>query len=295
MAGYHPRVRRLALGLGIVLGCGHAAPPRGLVRLEVPTDHGLSDLTLDGTGAAWVVAERSAAAYRITLDPGATRVVAIARVPIDGVPPDTDLEAIAWLGPDRFAIGVEGHAAGGARIYLATLAAGRLALGPAIELPEALVGVPIADNDGVEGLCGRGDTLFAAIESTGRDAAGRWAPIVRIDLAGAAPTVTRLALTSATGKLSALSCALAPDGAAQLFAIERHFGVTRIVAAEVPAGAAPGQRLASRVRRDLTGEPGFALNLEGLAALPDGRWLTVVDNQFGTITGPSLLVVIDAR
>ncbi|MCE9578378.1 MAG: esterase-like activity of phytase family protein [Deltaproteobacteria bacterium] len=299
-------MQRIAIvSVGILVGCGHAAPPpatapaaaapAGIVRIEVPTDNGLSDLSLDDSGGAWVVAERNASAYRIALDAAATRVVSIDRVPIDGVPPDTDLEAITWLGPDRFAIGVEGHAHGAARVYVATLAGGRITLGQAIELPEALVGLPIGDNDGVEGVCGRGDTIFASIESNAKDDQGRWAPIVRIDLAGGAPTVTRLSLTSDTGKISALSCTIDPDGTGHLQAIERHFKVTHIITAEVPAHAAPDQRLATTVVRDLADELHFELNLEGLATLPDGRWLTVVDNQYETITGPNLLVVIGAK
>jgi len=37
-----------------------------------------------------------------------------------------------------------------------------------------------------------------------------------------------------------------------------------------------------------------ALNLEGLARLPDGRVVAVVDNQYRTITGPDELLVFRA-
>jgi hypothetical protein len=314
-------VQRIAIAcLGILLGCGHTAAPRaapapvavappaivpapaaiapvGLTKLELVSDNGLSDLALDDHGAAWVVAERSASAYRIVLDPGATKVVSSARFPVDGVPPDTDLEAIAWLAPDRFAIGVEGHAHGAARVYLAELADGRIKFTRTIDLSPQMVGLPIADNDGVEGVCGAGQVIFASIESTAQDDAGRWAPIIRIDLAdpAAAPRVTRLPLTSAHGKISALHCAIDADGTAHLIAIERHFDVSRIVTADVPRDAAANQRLVSRVVRDLTDELGGKLNLEGIAPWPDGRWLTVVDNQYDKITGPNLLVVVGAK
>jgi hypothetical protein len=69
-----------------------------------------------------------------------------------------------------------------------------------------------------------------------------------------------------------------------VIAIERHFGVSRIIHFTL------GDRAATVVR-DLV-ELAAGRNFEGIARLPDGRIALVNDNQYKTIDGPSQLVIV---
>jgi Esterase-like activity of phytase len=293
----------VALVLALAAGChrkaaehhrngpiDQAAAARLFDRVRIDTDNGLSGIAVDDTGALWVESERDQSVYRIVLD--GVRVASIKRLAVDGVPADTDLEAIAWLGPGRLAFGTESHSDDRAQIVLASVDDRGVHATRTIDLPKDRLGVAVQVNDGVEGLCGAGDHLIASIETTGHDAAGRWAPIVRIDLGDGKARVTQvaqLALPSARGKLSALECTIDPDGTAHLFAIERHFEIAHILRADLPPTETG--RITPRVVLDLGPVLDGALNLEGLGVLPDGRVVSVVDNQYDRITGPNELLV----
>lgn len=275
-------------------------------EVEVATAPGLSGLAADETGALWTVAERAARAYRIVLD--ANLRPAIETFPIEGMPAGTDLEGIAVLGGGRFALGTEGHDDGVATVLVAERRGAALAVTGSITLPEREVGIPLAKNHGAEGVCGAGDTIIAAIEGAGEEGGRRWAPVLRIaagaivrtsgaasdDVRGATMMRThRMWLTTRTGKLSGLDCRIAADGAVLGWAIERHFEVTRVLRFALPppgAGAATGD-ITPTIALDLDPVLNGQLNLEGIAVLPDGRIVAVVDNQWKTITGPSELLV----
>lgn len=254
-------------------------------QVELATAPGLSGLASDDAGGLWTVAERAARAYRITLD--AQEQPAIETFTVEGVPPRVDLEGIAWLGGGRFALGTEGRTDGVATVLLAERRGEALAVTSTITLPAARVGIDLPANHGAEGVCGSGDTIVVAIEGAGRAGGRRFAPIVRIEH-GAIVRTHRLWLTSEIGKLSALDCTLAPDGTGALLAIERHFAVTKVLRAELPAG--PGD-ITPTEALDLGPVLNSQLNLEGIARLPDGRVVAVVDNQWKTLQGPSRLLV----
>lgn len=264
--------------------------------VPVDTAHGLSGLAAEGS-ALWTLAERAATAYRITLD--AALRPTVEAFPIEGLEAGFDLEGIAMLGPGRFALGTEGRLDGVATVLLAERRGAALAVTRTIQLPESSVGLPLAQNHGAEGVCGAGDTVIVSIETagegTGGDAGRRWAPIVRLDLARGGTAIARthrLWLTSKTGKISGLDCTVAPDGSAAVWAIERHFEVTRFLRFTVPpAGAGPAATdLTPEIALDLPEVAGRD-NLEGIAALPGGVLAAVVDNQWKTITGPSRLLI----
>jgi hypothetical protein len=294
-------MRRAAVGVAIALGaCGSRSPSidrdRAAALFElvpIATDNGLSDLAVDDAGAIWTESERDHSVYRITLD--GARVASSVRYEVAGAPDGVDLEALAWLGPGLLAFGTEGRTDSRAQVLLAAIdeAAHRVTVTRAIDLPAGSLGLTVAPNDGVEGLCGRGEDLIAAIESTATDAGGRWAPIVRIDARTGAIAVTRLGLTSDKGKLSALACTIDADGTAHLLAIERHFAITRLVRAELPR-AAP-VRVAPTIAIDLAPALRGALNLEGIGVSRDGRVIAVVDNQYDGITGPNELLLFKPR
>jgi hypothetical protein len=273
----------------LVAACGQSEIDReragklfGEVKLD--TAPGLSGLATDDTGGIWTIAERDRKAYRITLDaqdrPSPEPLV------VEGVPHSIDLEGIAWLGGGKFALGTEGKRDGIATVLLAERRGQTLAVTKSIELPEARLGMSLPANHGAEGVCGAGDAILVAIEATGTDGGKRFAPIVRIEN-DAIVRVHRMWLTTKLGKLSALDCTLAADGTAEVLAIERHFKVTKILRFTLPT--TDGDITPTEVL-DLGPVLNSRLNLEGIA-VANGRVFAVVDNQWKTLQGPSLLLV----
>lgn len=267
---------------------------------EVPVDtaDGLSGLAADHGGALWAIAERDARAYRITLD--AALVPTVETFEVRNVPDGTDLEGIAVLDhgemPSKFAFGTEGQLDGKATVLLAQREGNVITVSDqAIELPSSAVGIELKQNQGAEGICGDGDTIFVAIEGAGVDDGKRWAPVLRV-VGGRVAQLYRVWLTSKQGKLSGLDCRVAPDGSATVLAIERHFEVTKVLRFNLfpsTAGGSgtPRSDLTPEVVLDLSPVLRSGLNLEGIAWTDDGRVSAVVDNQWTTITGKSELVV----
>jgi hypothetical protein len=267
----------------------HAAARHAFVRVPIDAAPGLSGLASDDAGGMWTVAERAGAAYRITLAPDLTPTVT--RVAIAGVPPGVDLEAIAVLGEGRFAFGTEGKGDGSATVLLAGREDGAIVVDGVIDLPEDRLGVKLAANHGAEGVCGHADTIVTAIEATGQDGGGRFAPLVKT-VRGEIVAVHRLRLATATGKLSGLDCTVADDGSIAGWAIERHFEVTRLVRFTLPPIQHDRAVIVPTLAIDLGPILHGSLNLEGIARTTDGRVVAVVDNQWKRITGPSELLVM---
>ncbi len=255
-------------------------------EITLDTAPGLSGLAVDDDGALWTVAERDAKAYIITLD--GTKAAKLQTFTIDGIPEGHDIEAIGWLGKGRFAFGTEGHTDGVATVLLADERMDRLRITGTITLPQERIGVKLPANHGVEGICGAGNTIVAAIEEVGEVDGKRWAPIVQIEN-GAITQVHKLWLTTKTGKISSLDCQRGADGAIHALAIERHFEVTRLLRFALPA-TTDGD-ITPTISLDLDTVLNGKLNLEGVALLPDGTVVAVVDNQYKTIEGPSELLV----
>lgn len=252
-------------------------------EVELDTKHGLSGLAAGADGALWTIAERDEVAYRITMTGLAAKLEAF---PVTDLPSGLDLEGIAALGDNRFALGTEGRVDGIATVLLAEVHEQTMRVTKAITLPAARIGVELPANHGAEGICGANTTLLAVIEETGKDRGKRFAPIVRI--AGDRITrVNRLWLTTKTGKLSALDCTIDKDGTAHAVAIERHFEVTKLLRFDLPD--ADGDIAPTEVL-DLGPVLHSRLNLEGIAEV-DGKVFAVTDNQWKSLQGPSLLLV----
>lgn len=292
-----PSASAISLASALALALASSACSKAIGReraaalfteVTVDTAPGLSGLAVDDAGRLWTVAERAERAYRITLD--ADLRPTIEPFPVVGMPHGFDLEGIALLGGDRFALGTEGHDDGAATVLVAELRGTTLAVTQSIDLSDREVGIHIQRNYGAEGVCGGGDTIIVAIEGAGEDAGRRWAPVLRITN-GAIARRHRLWLTSATGKISGLDCVVAPDGTATSWAIERNFEVTRLLRFTLPPAGTGPDDITPTVSLDLAPVLHGKLNLEGIARMPDGRIVTVIDNQWKTITGPSELLV----
>jgi hypothetical protein len=259
-----------------------AAERGGFEIVQIDTPPGMSDLTLDDRGVMWSIAERNREVLELEL--GKPPI----RHPLDGVPLGIDTEGLAWLSDGHFAIGAEGAAEPTAAIMFGELRMGHLVITRTRKLINADLGIELTINHGIEAVCGRGDELLAASETVGRLPDGsRYAPLVRLH--GDELTITKVKLTTDSGKLSALDCSFDGDGTAEVIAIERHFGVSRILRFTVKRDDA---EVTPTVELDLHPILQDALNLEGIVRLRDGRWVLINDNQHskGANGGTQLLV-----
>jgi hypothetical protein len=256
------------------------------VFVEVPLDAppGLSGLALDDNDALWAIPERDHQLVEIRLDGdfATTKLY-----PISGIPPGVDTEGLAYLGDNKFAIAFEGQDEAIAGVFFAERKGDRIVVTRTRQLTSPELGVALTSNHGAEGACGRGSDVLIGIEATGKLPDGkRYAPIAWLH--GDVLTVTKLKLTSDVGKVSSLDCTIARDGTANVWAIERHYGVSRILKFDMK----PGDReVAPKITLDLGPILNDSLNLEGIVQLRDGRLVAVVDNQSATIEGPNELLV----
>jgi hypothetical protein len=280
------------LALLLLAACGHAghsgpAPGTGVpVAIDLDTDPGLSDLALAPDGALWTESERGRSIYRLTLDGDA--VASLDRFDVTNVPDGDDIEAIAMIDADHFALGTETHGVGSASVWFASRNDAAIDARGGFDI----TGVQIDDNNGIEGICADDQIVVAAIETVIVDGDARYAPVIvqRTDVARdlLAPAIDRVKLTSATGKLSAMSCTLG-EQELEILAIERHYDVSRLIAFTLPRFG--DATVEATVVRDLT-ELSAGRNFEGVARLADGRIALIVDDQGATITGPSQLVIL---
>lgn len=297
-------MKRLVAAL-VLAACGSGGPKsydraaaRGVFdEVDYGTLPGLSDLALDPQGHLWAIPERDRYLVELavpakTPEPGLHP--AAAQVKLAGLPDDVDTESLAWLGPDRIAIGIEGQDTPTAGVAWATRKGDAFVVDRTLPLDDTVLGLKLKKNHGSEGLCALADgDLLVAIEETAHlpNSGARYAPIVRIH-DGAIARVYQLVLATDVGKISALAC----TGAGHVAAIERHFGVSRLVTFEVPplapsaTDAAPAP-LHETLVLDLAPILRDSLNLEGLATLPDGRVVAIADNQSKTVEGPDALLV----
>lgn len=252
-------------------------------EIEIDAPPGISDLTIDDRGVLWAIAERDRKVLEIALGSGTATVTSH---DLTGIPGGVDTEALAWLGDGSFAIGIEGSTIPIAAIVLAKLTGGAIVAGDTQRFDADQLGVAPTINHGIEAVCGKTGQLLAAEEIAGVDPdATRWASLVRVE--GDQTTRAKLHLTTKTGKISALHCTFEPDGTAHAVAVERHYGVSRVLSFDVPRGAAD---ITPKVEHDLAPVVG-SLNIEGIAKLPDGRLVLVNDNQGATASGPTKLLV----
>jgi hypothetical protein len=246
-------------------------------RLDVPIERiqishlggvGLSGTALDEAGRIWAVAERARMMVAIVRRPGQS--VELQRVALRGVPEGLELESLAWLGPNRFAIGTEqrGPPRQADLVLLAELGGAGLVVTGSLRLDYlALWGILAPDNQGIEGLCAANGQLVAAGEPVIRERKRRFAPVARRDLKADDWVPYLVELTSLSGKLSALDCWMAQNRQAlHVLAVERHYGITRLIHFALPLDDTP-RMLSAHVLRDLSAQFASMPNVEGVVRI----------------------------
>lgn len=275
-------------------------PPVERATLGVRGLRGVSGLAEGPGGAFYAVPERERLLFPLRLDEG---TVTVERpLVIEGVPEALDLEALAFIDAHTVAFGTESRqkARQTDLILLGRLEGDRVVVAEApLVFDYRPLGVSAKSNHGIEGLCAAGRRLIAASEAVGERRGKRFAPLGVFDLEARTWTHHRLWLTSREGKIAGLTCRLLPGGAVELLAIERHWGVSRVISAELPppdgeaAPCAPPacSELPAVVLRDLAPSfPGNVPNFEGLARLAAEGLLLISDDDYGSVTGPTLLI-----
>ena len=260
----------------VCAGCTKKEPhgPGRIVTLDTDVA-GLSGLTVDDHGAFWASGEDGDAVVRI--DP---ETFAVTRYPVAGAPPETDLEAMSWVEGTRFMLGTETQKNGRLRdvILDGRLDRGRFAVAPVGHLDYARWLLAAPDNRGIEGICHVDGVLVLATELVERQRGRRWAPVGMFDPKTQTWTAHRVGLSSKTGKLAAMSCRVI-DGSIVALAVERHFGVSRLLRFNIPQGP-EGQWIEPTVAADLSQLISPLPNFEGLAWMEDGSAVVVTDNQY---------------
>ena len=267
-----------ALVLLACAGCTKKEPrgPGRIVSLRTDVS-GLSGLSADEHGALWAPGETADAVLRI--DPATGGVT---RYPVSGSPEGAELEAIAWVDETQFIVGTETQEKGRTRDVT-----------PVGHLEYTLWRLTAPDNHGIEGLCYVDGVLVVATELVEERDGKRWAPVGLFETAVQSWTAHRVALTTDSGKLAALDCRPV-DGAIEALAVERHFGVSRLLRFRLPKGDQP-RSIEPRVVADLAALVEPLPNFEGLAWLKDGSAVLLTDNKYrGTITDPSRLYFVPA-
>jgi hypothetical protein len=256
-------------------GCTKKEPsgPGRIVTLDTDVA-GLSGLTVDEHGAFWASGEDGDAVVRI--DP---ETFGVTRYGVGGGASGTDLEAIAWVDGTWFVLGTETQEKGRLRdvILDGRLDAGRFAVLPIGNLDYARWQLTATDNRGIEGICHVDGLLVLATELVERQRGRRWAPVGMFDPKTQTWAAHRVGLTSKTGKLAAIDCRIV-DGSVEVLAVERHYGVSRLLRFSVPQGP-EGQWIEATVAADLSELVSPLPNFEGLAWMQDGSAVLITDNK----------------
>jgi hypothetical protein len=282
----------MAVALLLLGGCSKKQQPRGPGRIvTLDTDVvGLSGLSRDEHGAYWAPGEGGDAVLRIDPD-----TFGITRYAVVGAPEGTDLEALTWIDGTRFVLGTETRDKGRTRdvILDGRLDGDQFRVSPIGHLEYTRWQLTARDNHGIEGICHVDGVMVLATELAEEKRGRRWAPVGMYDPRTQSWTAHRAALSSDEGKLAAIDCREA-KGVIEVLAVERHYGVSRLVRFRIPHGPEP-QWIEPKIVADLSKLVTPLPNFEGIAWLEDGSAALLTDNQYrGATRGPSRLYFIPA-
>lgn len=251
---------------------------------------GLSGLTRDADGMLWAAGEHADAVLQIDPDGYAIR-----EYPVVGAPPGTDLEGLAWVEGNRFFVATETQEAGRADDVLleGRVEDDRFVVRPWQRVAYTPWGLSAPKNRGMEGLCHVDGVLILATELVDEQRGRRWAPVAMLDLATKTWTTYWVALSSHTGKLAGVGCRKI-DGEVVALAVERHFGVSRLLRFPLRPGKS-GERIEPEVAADLSKVIKPLPNFEGVLWKDDGSVVLLTDNHYrGRAPDPSRLYLVPA-
>ncbi len=256
--------------------------------------NGLSGLTIDPASTLWAVPETER--ILIPLEQrGAKLRLRQKPIEIVGVDRTLDIESIAAVSNTEFIVGTEGSGSRAKdKLFRLKLQNGRARVVKAISVDYGLWETEGAHNQGVEGLCYANKHLVVAAETVFVDKGKRYAPIALYPIAANKWYPVRLSLTTQSGKISALYCRMTEDDTLSVLAVERHYGIARVLSFTLPtkpppAAADPPVTLSPRVERDLAGLIDPLPNFEGIAQRDKDLFL-VTDNDHSGIIGPAFLL-----
>ncbi len=294
----------LALGM---LGCASQspseksdpkAPPKiahTRLSIEDTSLHGASGLDRGPNGHLYTVLERDHRLFELAVDSGRVNVVNARSVV--GAPSAMDLESMAFIDETHIAFGTETTNTNrtGDLILFGEVHEDKVLISEeSLTLEYAPWGLTPERNRGIEGLCHVSGTLVAAVETVGLQDKQRFAPVATFDLKTKTWQYYRVALTSETGKIAALTCRRGPEGI-EVMAIERHYEVSRILQFTLPS--TPGtQHISPTILTDAASVFGDEKipNFEGLVLTNRGQIASISDNDYGGITGPTELLLLPA-
>jgi len=250
--------------------------PRGPGPIvDLATDvEGLSGLTRDEHGMLWAAGEQGD--FVLKTDP---RNHAVVVYPVTGCPDGVDLEGLTSLGGGRFAVGTETQESGRTRdvLVFGEVRGDAFVLGTAERCDYGLWKMSAPRNHGIEGVCRTDGKLVLATELIDERSGERWAPIAVYDLSSRTWSAYLLRLSSATGKLAAIDCRIV-DGAIVALAVERHFGVARLLRFTVPKESS--SRIEPDAVVDLSKHIEPLPNFEGLVWDADDTVILLTDNRY---------------
>jgi len=260
-------------------------PPQGSLELtgelasrtvlESESAVGISGSCWDN-GDQWLVGERNNRLLRV----GPNGQIDV--FPIEGVETGLDLEGLACR-DGRFYISTETETSGRTsdKVLVVDLGEDRAVVVDTLVL-QYPAPMKAGANQGLEGLCLAGDWLIAAGEILRTNASDvRQAPILRQKIGDSNTYLHWVNLSSRSGKVSGLDCR-ERGGIIEVFAMERHFEVSRILQFEL--GDTPSK---PQTVLELAGILRETENFEAILVDERGRVRLNNDNQYRTITGPS--------
>lgn len=268
--------------------------PKGyaLFQSSNPFVRGLSGLTVDPSSTFWTVPETERILVPMVRE-GAMPRLREKPIEIVGVDQSLDIESIAAVSNTEFVVGTEGPGSRSSdKLFWLKLQGGNARVVKTVNVDYGLWGIEGTHNEGIEGLCYSKGQLVVAVEPVFVAEGERYAPIARYQIAAKKWYPARLALTSKSGKISALDCRMNQDNALTVFAIERHYGIARLLSFTLPTNtpaAGPLTTLLPRVERDIAKLVKPLPNFEGIAQHGKDFFL-VTDNDHSGIIGPAFLL-----
>lgn len=249
---------------------------------------GASGLARTEDGRLLAVAERGGQVFELSLSETGAKLGPSWTV--EGAAPGLDLESIAMTGPGELVIGTESSAERSSDLLLiGRMRDGKIRLLAERALPYRPWGLRPADNQGLEALCSTEHYLVAGTERFEDSPTGRRGGVAVARLSGGPWVHHSFYLSSDVGKLSALACRELPGGQLELYGVERHFEVTRLIRWRIQA-TRPGAPAPVEVLMDLGALfAEQAPNFEGLSLSGD-ELLMISDNQYKGIQGPTVII-----